>query len=373
MLRILVTGDFCPTLRVGELVERGMFPEIYNDFFPVLTGNDINITNLECPLLNDGSAISKTGPALRAKEECIRALVYGNFNLVTLSNNHILDYGEEGLNSTIKVCKKNNIAFIGAGKNIDAAAEVIFRTIGNVKIAFLNFSENEFSTAGVNKPGSNPLDPVKNYYSIRAARDEAQYVVVLVHGGHEMYSLPSQRMKDTYRFFIDAGADIVAGHHSHCFSGYEKYGNGFIFYGLGNFIFDTESTGHPDWIMGYAVRFSFFDDRIEPEIFPYKQCDKIPGLSLLTEAETASFNEKLEHLNYIISNSEQLEKEWLKFVNRNKDYYLLQFEVLSSGIFAFLRSKKILPRFLSKKKKRTLLNIIRCEAHRDMAVESLKE
>ena len=373
MIRILITGDFCPSLRIGELIESERLPEIYNDFLPVLDGNDVNITNLECPLVNRESRISKTGPSLRASEDCIKALVFGKFNLATLSNNHIMDQGEQGLISTIRLCEKNNIAYAGAGRNLDEASRIVFLTIGNIKMAFLNFSENEFSTAGADKPGSNPLDPVKNYYSIRSAREIADYVIVLVHGGHEMYPLPSPRMKDTYRFFIDAGADIVAGHHTHCFSGYEKYRNGFIFYSLGNFIFDDNTLRNSDWNLGYAVRLIFGGDQIVPEIMPFRQCDSKPGLFLLNETEKEIFDEKLLRLNNTITDNDLLELEWKLFVKQNKDYCLKHFEAFDSSVYSFLRSKKILPSLLSKNKRRLLLNIIRCEAHRDLATESLKE
>ena len=88
-------------------------------------------------------------------------------------------------------------------------------------LAIINCCEHEFSIADDDSAGANPLNPIQQYYKIKEARLNADYVLVIVHGGHEMYQLPSLRMVDTYRFFIDAGADAVVNHHQHCFSGYE--------------------------------------------------------------------------------------------------------------------------------------------------------
>lgn len=372
MIKILITGDFCPHKRVEQLSINKRFIDIYNNFYPILEDNDINITNLECPLINEASPITKVGPNLSAEESCIETLKYGKFNLLTLSNNHIMDHGEKGLFSTVQLCKNNSIDIVGAGKNLKEASQVYHKKILDYKIAFLNFSEIEFSSAEINQAGSNPLNPVKNYYSIKSARRKADFVIVIIHGGHEGYVLPSPRMVETYRFFIDAGADIIVGHHTHCFSGYEQYNNGLIFYSLGNFIFDLDNAKISDWNYGFAVKFMLEKEQISFEIIPYKQCEESPGVFLLTESETQIFNEKLKILNNKILDSDLLLKEWKALAEQRKAQYLIKFEVYSSKILAILRYRKLIPTFLSKKKKAILLNTLRCESHRDIAIESLK-
>lgn len=373
MIKILITGDFCPHRRIEKLVASKSYIKIYNDFLPYLKDNDINITNLECPLINIKNPIEKIGPNLHAEESSIEVLTNGNFNLVTLSNNHILDQEEKGLLSTIQLCEKNNIEHIGAGRNLEEASRILIKKIKNKRIAFLNFSENEFSTASIDKPGSNPLNPVKNYYCIKSAKEQSDYVIVIIHGGHEGYSLPSPRMVETYRFFIDAGADIVVGHHSHCFSGFEKYNDGLIFYSLGNFIFDWDGCRNSDWNFGYSVKLIFDEDQLSFEIIAYKQCDTEPGVFLLQEPEKENFDKKLKLLNTTINNNDLLKLEWKNLVKERKQFYLVNFEALNSQIYKSLRHKNLLPGLISKKKKLILLNIIRCEAHRDLAIESLKQ
>jgi len=373
MIKILITGDFCPHKRIEKLVMGNRFEDIYNDFLPYLEQNDINITNLECPLTGIKNPIPKNGPNLRAEEESIKALSYGKFNLLTLSNNHILDQGEQGLLSTIQLCEKNNIDFVGAGKNLEGAVKIFFKVIKNKRFAFLNFSENEFSTAGKDTAGSSPLNPVINFYNIRLARKEADYVIVIIHGGHEGYPFPSPRMVETYRFFIDAGADIVVGHHTHCYSGYEKYNEGYIFYSLGNFVFDWDGLRDTDWNYGYAVKFNIYEDSISFDLIPFRQCDGKPGVFLLNTIEREKFDTKLEEINNVIRNSRLLNQEWNKLVIQRKKLYTVNFEAFNSRIYKSLRFRNLLPGLLSKKKKHVILNMIRCEAHRDLIIESLKK
>lgn len=372
MINILIAGDFCPHKRIQKLVEDNNQAKIYNDFLPHLQHNNLNVLNLECPLTNNGYPINKVGPHLKAGTDCVEALTYGGFQLVTLANNHIMDQGADGLNETLKTLTRNNIAYVGAGKNLEDASKVFYFEEDGMKIAFLNFCESEFSIAEQDRPGALPLNPIQNYYQIKEAGLNADFVIVITHGGHEGYSLPSPRMVETYRFFIDAGADIVINHHSHCFSGFEAYRNGTIFYGLGNFIFDWEGENNSDWNNGYVVKLSYEKRKTSFQIIPYKQCGEEPGLLLLNEHEKQSFDNALQKLNKTIADRDLLEQEWHIFVKKNSNAFIMDFECSSSRLYQALRYRKIIPCLLSENKKKKLLNLIRCESHRDIVIESLK-
>src|SRR4051794_21637004 len=121
-MTILVTGDFCPQERAAALVLEGRFAPLYNDFAGVLRDNDLNITNLECALSDAGAAIGKTGRNLRASPACIDALRYGGFNVVTLANNHILDFGAAGPPAALAPCRGKRIASVGARGTLPDAA-----------------------------------------------------------------------------------------------------------------------------------------------------------------------------------------------------------------------------------------------------------
>ena len=98
-----------------------------------------------------------------------------------------------------------------------------------------------------------PLIRSAVFYAIEEAKKKADFVVVIAHGGHEHYNLPSPRMKKWYRFFVDAGAHAVVGHHTHIISGYEVYKDAPIFYSLGNFCFDWEGLRNMEWNNGMLV------------------------------------------------------------------------------------------------------------------------
>lgn len=371
MIKILISGDFCPIYRVEQLALNGSYDKIYNDFINVLEDNDFNITNLECPLYNGSGAIPKTGPNLKVNESLVKSLVYGKFHLVTLANNHLMDFGYNGLKSTLEVCKRENIATVGAGYNLAEAHIPFYKMIKGKRIAILNFAENEFSTTQDERPGANPLNPITNFYDIKEARSKADFVFVIVHGGHEHYQLPSPRMQETYRFFINAGADAVIGHHTHCFSGYEMYQGKPIFYSLGNFIFDWFKRNNSVWNEGYAVEFNIKNSDLTFKLHPYIQGDQQAGVRLMKEHEMKTFHDQLAILNSIIGDPIKLKMKFTEFCLSRKQNYLSYLEPYSNSYLSSLYLKGLLPSFVTAQKKKLFLNITRCEAHRDILLKIL--
>jgi hypothetical protein len=371
MVEIFISGDFCPINRNEKLILEGDFYNVFNDLLPVIKQSDIAVTNLECPLTSDISKNEKSGPNLKASEKAIEALKFAGFNLVTLANNHIMDYGESGLNSTITKCQEAGVDYVGIGSNDQNARMPVYRLINGVTIAFINFCENEWSTAKDNYPGANSLNPVLNYYDITEAKNKADHVIVIVHGGHEDYSLPSPRMKQTYRFFIDAGASVVIGHHTHSFSGYEVYKGSPIFYSLGNFIFDWNGRINSRWNRGFAVQFKIDHKNISYELIPFIQGDKHPGVRLLDESENTLFRNEIFTLNSQISNDEVMSRKFNDLIKARKRNYLSIFEPITNRFFLSLYHRGFLPSFLSARKKKDMLNLIRCESHRDLLINAL--
>ena len=120
-----------------------------------------------------------------------------------------MDYGADGCLDAISALNEAGISTVGAGADLSAAGSVLYKKINDKTLAIINCCEHEFSIAGDSSAGANPLNPVSQFRSILEARKNADYVMVIVHGGHEHFQLPSLRMQDTYRFFVDAGADAV--------------------------------------------------------------------------------------------------------------------------------------------------------------------
>lgn len=374
MKTLLFTGDFCPHGRIAAIPNANRLDNLYKDIVPDFAAADFKVVNLEAPVLpDDDSPIKKIGPALHCYPRDIEFLRDLKTSLASLANNHFKDYGTSGIVKTLQCCKDYGIETIGGGVDSREISQPFYWKNDEGTVAFLNFCENEFSTASDNSPGANPLDPIKNYYQIQNARRNADKLIVIVHGGHEMYQLPSPRMKQTYRFFIDTGADVVIGHHAHCFSGYEKYRNKLIFYSLGNFSFDWPGRHTGIWNEGYMVRLRLNAGHMDFELLPYVQGRENPGISYLSSSEQKEFHQKIDHLNQIIADDTALQNNFAQFCNKNYISSLGLFEPFGGRYFNWLRKRGLLPSFLSKRKRMLALNMVRCEAHRDCLLENLKK
>lgn len=179
-------------------------------------------------------------------------------------------------------------------------------------------------------------------------------------------------MQETYRFFIDAGADVVINHHQHCYSGYEVYHDKPIFYGLGNFCFDWKGKKNGMWNEGFFITLHF-STQISFEITPFIQCAQVPGVLLMNTLQREVFEKKLSELNDIISDSIRLQKSFKLFSESR--YRDLKISVIpySNRYLRALCNRFILPSFMTKNKRLILLNYIACEAHRDTFIEFLNK
>lgn len=366
-MNILIAGDFVSQHRLESLIDRGDYESVFGMVKPVVKKMDYAIVNLECPVVrNEGSRISKIGPHLHCTEKSILALKWAGFSCCTLANNHILDYGEEGMKATIKACKAQNMDVVGVGENLGVADNILYKELNGETLAVINCCEHEFSVATEQSGGANPLNPIKQYYSIKEARTKADFVLVIVHGGHELYQLPSQRMVDTYRFFIDAGADAVINHHQHCYSGYELYRGKPVFYGLGNFCFDKNPPKINEvWNYGFMVNLSLLGEKVEFELFPYEQCGEYVGVKMLPKN---SFDTELSELNALITDEQSLAEATKTYYISSSNHYGSIFEPLNGRVFSYFRSLKLLPSLISKKRLLKAKDYIKCEAHRDKLV-----
>jgi hypothetical protein len=374
MIKVLIAGDFCPIGKIQELSIENKHNLIFNDLLPEFKENDLNVVNLECPLISADKFSKKIGPSLKADPKTINALKYAQINLVTLANNHIMDFGEEGLKATIDLCEANNIDYVGAGYDLNHAKIPFISNIKGKKVGVLNFAENEFSNTQGDYAGSNPLALISNFHDIQKVKKTVDFLIVIVHGGNEMYELPSPRLKETMRFFADVGADAVLAHHSHCFSGFEVYNSKPIFYGLGNFLFDYNRRDNKLWYTGIAVRLKLSNEAVSYEIIPfYQNKDNCDGVHLLNKEDKLDFDKRLGELNEIIEDNERLEYEFLKFVQTKKKMYSHFLQPYTNKFLHKLYGHKLIPSALNEKKRMLYLNLIRCESHRDVILEILKQ
>ncbi|MBQ7387800.1 MAG: CapA family protein [Paludibacteraceae bacterium] len=370
-MKLLFAGDFVPHHRISELFKNNDFSALVQ--ISKITNNaDYSIVNLEAPIVRDNaSPIFKTGPNLKCDESAMAALKYAGFNCVTLANNHFYDYGDIGVKNTLDLCIANDIDYIGGGINLSEAKKTLYKNIQNKKIAFINCCEQEWSIATPNTGGSAPLDIINLYYQITTERKNNDYVILIIHGGTEEYNNPTPRMKKLYRFFIDLGVDCIINHHQHCLCGYEIYKDKPIFYGLGNFCFDWEGKQNSSWNQGYMVLLNI-DENISFNLIPYEQCSSTPFIKILNDKEKLSFLKEIESLNKIIDNDELLDSKFQELVMNRQKNILLNLEPFNNiRIIKKLKELKIIPYSLTKSKKALLLNLIRCDAHKDILLKIL--
>lgn len=217
-----------------------------------LSVSDITFGNLESPIGTTGSKMPGKGICFRADPSSIAALTGGGFDVLSVANNHMLDYDEPAFAETLALLQANNIAAVGGGENLAAARRPVFITKNGLKIAFLAYTDMAdlyFSSSYPRKfqaeediPGVAPTVKEMMLEDITKAKQQADLVVVSLHWGWEYNKRPTEAQRQLARELIDAGAGLILGHHPHVYQGVERYGNGVIAYSLGNFIFDQNQS-----------------------------------------------------------------------------------------------------------------------------------
>lgn len=368
MIKIVVAGDFCPCVQS----DNNAFEEVKEIF----KESDLNIINFECSLLAEKEKpIVKEGPSLSCNYNQFLQLTELPANLLTLANNHTLDYGISGLKNIIEASEKNNINIVGAGITLKDAQKVFYFKKDDKVIGIINCCENEFSVANEKFGGANGMNPIKIYHQIQTAKERADAIVIIVHGGHEYYQLPSPRMQELYHFFIDVGANVVVGHHPHCFSGMEKYSNGVIFYSLGNFYFNNNNSQHSIWNDGFFVKLIFKWQQslnVEYEIIPYTQCLNNSSVLLKKGICKDKFFDEFKNLSSVIANREILQHKFDQFLKFNEKKAIARMLPYSNHYLVGLFKRGFIPSFLSKNAYVGRLNALQCESHRDILINILK-
>jgi poly-gamma-glutamate synthesis protein (capsule biosynthesis protein) len=212
---------------------------------PFLKQAQIVFGNLEGPLTAGGTSETNKQYIFRSPPDKVApALARAGFNIVSLANNHMLDYGPQGLEDTRSALDKVGIQTVGAGRNLaEARASAIIMTQG-MSVAFLAYSltfPEEF-WAGANKPGTAFGHERYVREDVAAARRRADIVVVSFHWGTEGKTELRDYQIGLARAAIDAGASVVLGHHPHILQAVERYRQGVILYSLGNFVFGSYSS-----------------------------------------------------------------------------------------------------------------------------------
>lgn len=320
-MKALLLGDVSPTAVTNPLFEEQNVGALFTDVVTLFEGNDVNFVNLECALTESEKSIEKFGPPLKAHHHTADTLKSIGVNCCGLSNNHIFDFGIQGALDTMNKLKEIGIPYTGFGENYEDSRKDLVFDIDGEKLAIITVCEHEYSYALEDRMGSRPYDEYDTMEDIRKAKETADRVAVIYHGGKEHCRYPSPRLRKACRAMVKSGADVVLCQHSHCIGCYEFFENGHILYGQGNFHFvkayfvDAELA--KTWNSSMAVKYDTTTNTIE--FIPVVNADC--GITLAKGAE------KDQILTEFAKRNDELQdgswrQGWHAFCEKVKDIYL---------------------------------------------------
>lgn len=240
-VKILFGGDLMLDRYVKTKVYKNFKGEYFRLFEYVtnyLNSFDYVVVNLEGPVSNKGEKVGSIY-SFRMEPKALKSLIKANVKVVNLANNHIWDYGKEAFLDTLKNLKENNILYIGAGENFNEAYLPLILEKDGTKIGILSFTEFLKHVKAKNeKPGIAYLDEKIFEKIVSNTKRKVDILIVIFHWGEEYKYEPSKNQIYFAHKAVDLGADLIIGHHPHIVQKIEKYKDKYIFYSLGNFIFD---------------------------------------------------------------------------------------------------------------------------------------
>lgn len=375
-IKLLFSGDF----GFHGLNLSGPIPNISDNLRRRFKSCDSLIVDLEGPILDSFEIPMsfKTGPHIFTNSDVMNTVIEDIGNLsFCLANNHIMDYGLEGLRKTLNFCRARGIKTLGAGENKTSVEEPLRFHKGGISISVLNFAEDEWNVSEKDLPGVNGLDIVNNVRQIEREKFVSDYVIVVIHGGNEYYNLPNFRIRDQYRFYIENGADLIVCHHTHTISGMEEWMGKGIYYGLGNFLL-TLPSANPDWYEGLLLEVVINKFGISTDLVPIHQDLKVFSVDeILDTQHRLNLINRFNKLSGVIINDKLLESSWEKFVESRKLDYIMSYSYLKLFDINFL--KKIFYKlglfkyFLRRRDIATNLNYVKCQSHCDLLIASLEK
>lgn len=238
---LIAVGDIMLSRRMAKkLKQEGMdFP--FDKIRDYLKSGDIVFGNLESPITS-GRRIRNDEMVFRTDPGIEIALRDAGFNVLSIANNHMPDFRTKGIKDTLEYLSSAGIAFAGAGMNsADANTPAIIKRNG-ITFAFLAYNDSDvvpsFYGASETRAGTALMNIETMVESVKLAKEKSDFVIVSMHSGYEYKPKPNKRQIEFAHSAIDAGAELVIGHHPHVVQTMEKYKGKFILYSLGNFVFD---------------------------------------------------------------------------------------------------------------------------------------
>jgi poly-gamma-glutamate synthesis protein (capsule biosynthesis protein) len=242
-ITLIGTGDITLSNGVARIMQERGEDYPFAQIAPFLRQADIAFGNLECVLAKGGERLPKQFN-FRAHPNGAQVLQRAGFDIVSLANNHSWDYGKEGLAEMIGHLERAGVKHVGAGCTLSEAHSLRVITVRGVRVGFLAYLGMfpPLIPLRAKEPGvaMGYLHLVRR--DVAAARKKVDFLIVSLHAGIEGAPRRSPRQQSIARTAVDAGADMVIGHHPHVLQDSEIYRDKPIFYSLGNFIFPTRPS-----------------------------------------------------------------------------------------------------------------------------------
>jgi poly-gamma-glutamate synthesis protein (capsule biosynthesis protein) len=273
---IIFVGDIMLDRAVERLMKKNSFLYPFEKISQFLKETDFVFGNLEGPIVKNPPNFSDDSLQFAFYPEAIEGLKFANFNLLSLANNHTLNMGKSGLKQTREFLKNENINFVG--DPLKCSDEFLFQ---KDKITFLAFNKTFTS----NCPDEEVIETIK---SVKKQNPE-NFLIVSIHWGNEYQIKSSAFQQKLARKIIDAGADLIIGHHPHVVQEIEIYNNKLIFYSLGNFVFDQYFSEQTQ--QGLAVRLEINEKKLVFRLFSIQS--KLSQPFLMEQKQAEKFLEKL--------------------------------------------------------------------------------
>jgi len=274
-LDVGLVGDVLLTKNLLDQEVRPGYRDLADALWRPLADCSLIIANLEAPITErDVPAENKTYNLKTAR----RAVdVFDSRFVLSLANNHTMDYGPDGLFDTMEALDAAGLAYAGAGRDIDHARAPCYRSLGGIKAAVICAADPRFQPATTSSPGTCPAIAELLVESITAARARVQFVAVSIHMGLEYVCIPSNTQIHLAEACLASGAHLVQFHHSHCLSGSFSDGRGIVLFGTGNYVFpsvtkfDVPKSKHTAiWLARYSKqKDSVVASRAEPAMLDH--------------------------------------------------------------------------------------------------------
>lgn len=311
MIRLMACGDLTLYDRVeSSWKERGVGGILSDDLFALLKSADLFLANIECPLTDSPHPAWTHFPTLKASAEASKVLSALGVSVAALANNHIADYGRDGLADTLRLLQDSGIPTVGAGWTPAEASKPLVIEKGGLKIGFLALAQPEISAATEKRKwGAGVLEETAAVEAMRRLTSCVDISIAYLHFGVEFYEYPTPSQIRLARSLVDAGAKLVLGHHPHVPQGWEWYKGAFIAYSLGNFLFDMRPVREAGLRIGLLVDTTFEGTSLKNvNLIPVETANGFTRFLQFDERNRA--DAYLENLCNVLSDESRLQKEY---------------------------------------------------------------